>query len=78
MSKRSQWKGPFVSKAVCEQNKIILKRSSQLTSSYLGKIVWCHNGKDLVKIEVTGDVLGFKAGTFAFTRSEFSFKKKKK
>lgn len=78
MGKRSKWKGPFVCKAERKQNKIIMKRNSELTSDYLDKTVWCHNGKGLTKIEVTNDTLGFKAGEFSFTRSEFSFKKKKK
>ena len=75
---RSKWKGPFIKKKDPLEKKIKLKRSTEITAFFLNKIVWCHNGKNNVKVDITENMLGHKVGEFVFTRKEFFFKKKKK
>lgn len=74
---RVKWKGPFIGEKK-QGNLLEVKRNSVITNELLGKTLWCHNGKNLGKIEVTEDMVGFKVGAFVLTRSEFTFKKKKK
>lgn len=76
MGKRSKWKGPVVTK-IGNKYRLVLKRNEELTTCLLNKTVWCHDGKKYGKTEITHDMLGKKIGEFVFTRSEFSFKKKK-
>ena len=73
---RSKWKAPFFEKKI-EKKKCILKRSSEITPVLVNKSVWVHDGKTLKKVEISDTMVGHKAGEFVFTRSEFSFKKKK-
>lgn len=75
---RSKWKGPFSKEKKDKQKQILLKRNTEITAYFLNKIVWCHNGQNSVKIDITENMLGHKIGEFVFTRSDFSFKKKKK
>ena len=72
---RSKWKGPSI---VVEKKKYCLgvKRSTEITLRMVGLVLEVHNGRDLVLVEVTEDIVGRKAGEFVSTRSEFKFKKK--
>lgn len=74
---RSKWKGPVL-KQKRINNRTIAKRDTEITPSFVGKIIWGHTGKDLIKVEVTEKMLRHKLGEFIPTRKFFSFKKKKK
>ena len=73
---RSKWKGPYMRQKIGKQT--ILKRSSEITPNMVEKIFWVHNGKSLIKIAISEKMLGFKAGEFVATRSQFVFKKKRR
>ena len=74
---RSKWKGPVL-KQKALKSRIIVKRYSEITPNCVGKTLWGHNGKDLIKIEVKEEMLRHKFGEFIPTRKPFTFKKKKK
>lgn len=77
---RSVKKGPFVEvnllekvdKSVKEGNKKPIKtwsRASMIIPSMIGLTIAVHNGRDFVPIFVTEDMVGFKLGEFAPTRT---------
>ena len=74
---RTRWKGPYAVKKKSGK-KLIFKRSSEITIDAIGTTAWSHNGKTLVKVEVTEGMLGHKMGEFVPTRANYEFKKKKK
>jgi small subunit ribosomal protein S19 len=45
--------------------------------NFVGKNFNVHNGKNLLEVNVTEEMIGHKFGEFVFTRAKFSFKKKK-
>lgn len=77
---RSVKKGPYieanllekVDKAVKEGNKKPIKtwsRASMIIPSMIGLTIAIHNGRDFVPIYITEDMVGFKLGEFAPTRT---------
>jgi len=77
---RSVKKGPFieagllrkVEKSVKEGSKKPIKtwsRASMIIPSMIGLTIAVHNGRDFVPIYVTEDMVGFKLGEFAPTRT---------
>ena len=74
---RSKWKIPVVDTNYFKKNDII-SRDAVITEKLVGLTVSIHNGKTYTELNVTEDMLGHKCGEFSFTRSTFSFKKKKK
>jgi len=83
--KRSKWKGPFIkpanlkkiSEGKSKTNGRTVKRVSEIMPNHIGLSLLVHNGKDSNEVKVTEEMLGHKFGEFVFTRSKFSFKKKK-
>lgn len=55
--------------------KIILPRSFKINYNLLNKIVYVHNGKELVEILILKDMIGFKIGEFSSTRQKVVHKK---
>jgi ribosomal protein S19 len=76
--KRSKWKGPFIKNKENVQKLLMLPRSYEVTSQVVGLTCAVHSGKKLVKLTLTDEMIGHKAGEFAPTREKFEFKKKKK
>lgn len=86
---RSKWKGPFINKKFSENlivliqqnnNKIITttSRSTEIISSFIGLVFEIHTGKTFFKLEITENMVGYKLGEFAFTRTHSLPKKKNK
>jgi len=89
--KRSRWKGPHLTKKsklgksflkfndLFNQTEkfIILSRNCEITSILIGLICKIHSGQTFIKLKITDNMIGHKAGEFIFTRKKFFFKKKK-
>jgi len=56
---------------------IILSRNCEITSILIGLICKIHSGQTFVKLKITDNMIGHKAGEFIFTRKKFFFKRKK-
>lgn len=79
---RSKWKGPFVIQTLEKKEKNIynvpvLPRNSEIIPVFVDKTFKIPNGRTHVELTITEDHIGHKLGEFVFTRSRFSFKKKK-
>jgi ribosomal protein S19 len=78
---RVSWKGPFISEnSLGNYNQKELKqcsRNSIVSPNVIGLYFLIHNGKNLLKIKVIDEMVGYKFGEFSPTRKKFSFKKKK-
>jgi small subunit ribosomal protein S19 len=82
---RAKWKGPFIKPVYLKKinkknhniNKFSISRKSEVMPNYIGLTFQIHNGKNYSEIKVSEEMLGHKFGEFVFTRSKFSFKKKK-
>jgi len=57
--------------------EVVISRKIEITPDLVGLTISVHNGKSSVKVEVSENMIGYKAGEFVPTRSPFSFKKKK-
>ena len=55
----------------------VMPRSSAIMPDQIGSTLKVHNGKLYVKLKITKDMVGKKAGEFVVTKKKFSFKKKK-
>jgi len=83
---RSTWKGPYVDEKKINLIKSLEKINDTLTMprhtkifpKFLGLFVKIHNGKKLIELIVTEEMIGHRFGEFAHTRSTYIFKKKKK
>ena len=78
---RSKWKGPYINITSNLKNVDrlpMLPRNYEITSNIVGHSYNVHTGKKNIKITITDDMVGHKAGEFSSTREVFSFKKKKK
>ena len=78
---RSKWKNPFTKTIIPptkKKKKIIIKRNYEITPSVVGKTVQAYNGKILIKLSITDEMIGHKVGEFVPTRVKFAFKKKRK
>jgi ribosomal protein S19 len=81
---RVNWKGPYINTKIYNINNLDTKniiefsRNIIITPNLIGFNFIVHNGKNLLKIKITEDMIGCKFGEFSFTRKKFSFKKKKK
>nr|QJD07210.1 ribosomal protein S19 [Apicomplexa sp. corallicolid ex Leiopathes glaberrima] len=78
---RALWKGPFISNDLIRKldysNKILRtrNRSTVIIPSFLGKIIEVYNGKTYFPVLITEDKLGYKLGSFIFTRNYKKFTK---
>jgi ribosomal protein S19 len=80
---RITWKGPYISENIyyniLDKKEILHgSRNVIITPNLLGFNFLIHNGKNLLKIKITEEMLGHKLGEFSFTRKKFSYKKKRK
>ena len=77
---RSVKKGPYIAlhllkkveKAAEEDSKKPIKtwsRASMITPQFIGLTIAVHNGRDFVPIFITEDMVGYKLGEFAPTRT---------
>jgi small subunit ribosomal protein S19 len=77
--KRAKWKGPFIKKNNSNQNTFkVLPRNYEITAQVVGLTCNVYSGKKLVKLNLTDEMIGHKAGEFSPTREKFEYKKKKK
>jgi ribosomal protein S19 len=80
---RSKWKGPYIHGLKQDNNLKVKKpltkipRNIEIVPNFVGKNFYVHNGKNLLEVNVTEEMIGHKFGEFVFTRAKFSFKKKK-
>ena len=79
---RSKWKGAFLNKKYLKEifnktNNIIMPRNIEIFPKLVGLAVNVYNGKTMINIKITEDMIGYKLGSFASTRSKYKFKKKK-
>lgn len=69
---RSKWKGPYLDTnllKIKEQKSInIWNRSSIIPYNLIGKSLFVHNGKSLIKVYITREKVGFKFGELVFTK----------
>lgn len=71
---RSKWKGPVIVKQLQTKIKdkrkkiVIYDRSAVVTNSLIGKSVFIHSGRDLIKTFISRDKVGFKFGEFVYTK----------
>jgi ribosomal protein S19 len=71
---RSKWKGPLINKQNLNFNNKIFSRDLVLTKFFLNKVIFVYNGKILIKILITENMIGYKAGEFISTRKKFNYK----
>lgn len=79
---RSKWKGPYISlqnlNQIKKNNKfLIFPRNIEVLPIMVEKTLKVYNGKTYKDITINEEMIGYKLGVFSFTRSNFSFKKKK-
>ena len=73
---RSIWKGPYVEASLlrslsAQSSKKIIKvysRRSVILESFVGKLLYIHNGKKFIPVMITENMVGHKLGEFALTR----------
>ncbi len=86
---RSVWKGPFVDgyllKKIRESmesgKKNIIKtwsRRSVILPMFVGYVFAVHNGKKFIPVSVTEEMVGYKLGVFAPTRTYYGHSADKK
>ena len=64
---RSIWKSNFIEPSVLLQDKVWTRRSV-IPSFLVGKSVSVHYGNGFKKITITREKVGFKFGSFSYTR----------
>jgi small subunit ribosomal protein S19 len=79
---RSKWKNPPLDCKAIKQIKInddkpLIKRSCKIMPNFLGYAFKIHNGKAIVELLISKDMIGHKFGEFVFTRMKCIFKNKK-
>lgn len=67
---RSQWKNVFIDRYLIRKPSIykIWSRRSTIPFFLVNKFVSIYNGKSFKRIFITSDKIGYKFGTFSFTR----------
>lgn len=77
--KRSKWKGPFVYKTNSIKSfLLLLPRNYEVTLSVVGLFCLIHTGKDIVKVKITNQMIGYKIGFFVTTRKKPQFNESKR
>jgi small subunit ribosomal protein S19 len=67
---RSNWKGIFIKQRLLKKNiKKIWSRNSCIPYVLIGQRVLVHNGNEFKKIFITREKVGYKFGSFSFTRN---------
>ncbi len=56
----------------------IYSRNSVITSIFINKRVFIHNGLTFIPVYIKETMIGFKFGEFAYTRQKFIYKQTKK
>lgn len=86
MTKRLQFIAPAIFKIIKKlENEIIINkniyiysRNSIITSTFINKRVFIHNGIIFIPVFIKQTMVGFKFGEFAYTRQKFVYKQTKK
>jgi len=75
MSKRSQWKGPFIKNNFFQESRLLTKtfikttsRNSVVLPFLIGKTINVHNGKFYIPVFINEQKIGHKLGEFVPTR----------
>lgn len=81
---RSVWKGPFVDYKVyadlCRRKErvyFVQKKNSVIVPEFVGLRVGVYNGRRFSELVVTSAMVGYRFGSFVFTRRLHVFKKKR-
>jgi small subunit ribosomal protein S19 len=82
---RAQWKGPFIGEKLKstllkkEQLKdLTYERDAIIPNLLVGKTILVHNGKELKRVFINREKVGYKFGEFAYTRKFFDKRMKTK
>lgn len=82
---RSKWKGPYLNSKYLKNLDLrkkrhlnFMSRNSEIVPKFLGLTFKIHDGKKIIELNITNNMIGHKFGEFIFTRKRFSFKKKSK
>ena len=73
---RSNWKGPYVSRAVLLGKERVWSRGSTILPNLVGKSIKIHNGRKFIQVDITENMLFHKLGEFAPTKMQVNHKKK--
>jgi len=81
---RVKWKGPFVTNSLLKKIKSsskkfgikIITRNSLILPTFIGSSLQVHNGKVLITVTISKEMVGHKLGEFVPTRKQFFHKKK--
>lgn len=76
-----KWKGPVINKEFIftfKGKNNFFFRNNIVVPKLLNSTLFVYNGKKFLKITVNENMLGYKLGSFSFTRKKFTFKKTKK
>lgn len=72
---RSKWKGVYLnpnfllnSENNLNKNVQLCSRNSVITSDMLGKTLSVHNGRNFMPISIKNGMIGYKLGSFVFTK----------
>lgn len=73
---RSKWKGVYLNPKFLltfednnnNKNIQVWSRNSAITDGMVGKTLSVHNGRNFTPIFITGGMLGYKLGSFVFTK----------
>ena len=77
---RSLFKGPLLADSLntnTHQKIQLFNKNLTILPEYLHKTFAIYNGKKFFKIKVKENMIGYRFGEFIFTRSKYSYKKKK-
>lgn len=79
---RAKWKNPYIKHFLTDKKQknqtFFLNRNYEITPITVGKTFKIYNGKEFIKLLITDEMIGHKAGEFIPTRVKFTFKKKQK
>jgi ribosomal protein S19 len=74
--KRSKWKGPFLKNLNLTNNFNTLPRNCEITLKFVGLTYNIHSGLNFIKLKISNEMIGHKAGEFIPTKIKSVFKKK--
>ena len=81
---RSTWKGPYISHKIYtnllqkdKKNFYLKKKNNVILPEFVGLTFKIYNGKKFFNLLIISSMVGYKFGTFIFTRKLHVFKQKR-
>jgi len=81
---RSTWKGPYILQKIYtnllqkdKKNFYLKKKNSVILPEFVGLTIKIYNGQKFFNLFITPSMVGYKFGTFIFTRKLHVFKQKR-